>query len=109
MFDLGWGLGMPVYELVENMPVEELQLWQMWMAKEPRGDKRGDWQAGIVAKIVHGVGQSFSKSRRDVPLKKFVLEFTVVAPTVEQDLKTLNAMFPGLIPQEDQFLPRQES
>jgi len=94
---------MPIYELVEEMPLDELQLWQLYLAKEPRGDKRSDWHAAVVSKIVHDVGQSFSRSRHNIKVDAFLLKFNNVkyADSGSASLKNLNKVLGGIIPKED--------
>ena len=100
---LAWGLGMPMYKLVEEMPADELMLWQAWM-QEPRGEDRDDWRAASICQVVHSVGQSFSKSRRKIATREFKLKFE--APkTFEQrnpiaDARRISRAFGGIIPKE---------
>jgi len=101
--DLAWGLGTPLYILIDEMPLEELSLWQYWLSKEPRTYRRGDWQAASIAQCVNAVGQSFSKSPKKIQLDKFLLDFTQKSPeeNAAANLSKVKALFPGLIPEED--------
>jgi len=92
---------MPLYRIAEEMPVSELMMWQAYMTREPRGVHRGDWQAAVISKMVHDVGQSFSKARKDIPVKKFLLEFEeqVFGQEPSKDLANLRGIFPGVIPE----------
>lgn len=72
------------------MSSRELSEWQAYDRLEPIGDKRGDYQAALVAMVVTSVfGGKSSKAPR---LEDFLLQFDA-EPKREQSPETLMAAF----------------
>jgi len=67
-------MGIPMFIIEEEMPIEELNMWRIWM-QEPRGEKRADWHAAQISHMVYQISQMFTRSRNNIPVKKFLLEF----------------------------------
>jgi len=67
-------MGIPMYIIEDTMPIEELNMWRIWMG-EPRGEQRADWHAAQISHMIYQISQMFSRARKSIPVKKFLLEF----------------------------------
>lgn len=92
-------MGIPMYIIEDTMPMEELNMWRIWMA-EPRGEQRADWHTAQITHMIYQISQMFSRVRKNVPLKKFLLEFGsgIKRDRISQILALQKAF--GVIPKE---------
>lgn len=70
----------PICELLEDVPAKELLMWHRWMQAEPRGDRRGDWHAAMIAKGIHDVALGFSGKQNPSRLEDYLPSWRLVDP-----------------------------
>jgi len=80
LFELASILGERVGELVETMPAQELLMWSRWLQSKPRGDKRGDWHASMIAKAIHDIALGFSGKQNPSRLEDYLPTWKLVEP-----------------------------
>jgi hypothetical protein len=83
------------------MPQAELLLWKVYLQKEPRGVKRGDWQAGQVSKAIHDVALGFNGKQNPLELESYLLNFKLIdqQEILKQNLCVARGIFGKMVPQ----------
>lgn len=95
-------MGIPMYQILEEMPYEEICMWQCYM-QEPRGEHRSDYHTAQISMMIHRVASMFSKGSRNIPFEKFLLDFSgkkVQDDTLSQAF-ALQKAFHRIIPKQD--------
>lgn len=64
---------MPVGEMLDRMPAQELREWMAFASLEPIGEARGDWRAAQVAQML--VAVNMGKGKKPPPIADFLLRF----------------------------------
>ena len=80
LFELAVLLRRPICELLDDVPAQELVMWHRWMQTEPRGDRRGDWHAAMIAKGIHDVALGFSGKQNPSQLEAYLPTWKLVQP-----------------------------
>ena len=91
---------MPVCQLAEAMPLQELNMWQRWL-QEPRGQDRADYHAATICQMIDRIAVMFSKGGKLPALETYMVKFgSTVARTQTGNLRLMAGKFPGVIPNE---------
>jgi len=100
LFDLAIFLRLPIGQLLEDMPEPELRVWQEYLASEPRGDRRGDWQSAQLAKALHDIALGFNGKSNPMALDQYLLKFESVDPAelTRRNLQAARAIFGKVVP-----------
>lgn len=82
-----------------------LKCWKLYIEKEPRGDRRGDWQAAQVAKAIHDVALGFNGHANTEPLERYCLHFETInrASITRNNLIAARSIFGKVVPNADQL------
>lgn len=73
--------------MLRQMKPRRLLGWQTYFELEPFGSMRGDYQAGIIAKMIADVHQAKKKDGTDFTLEDFLLKFEEAKPPRKQSVK----------------------
>jgi hypothetical protein len=99
LLELAQLLHTPVHEIVDDMPAQELMMWQEWL-REPRGDRRADWRSATVCRTIHDVALGFNGAKNDQPLSTYLIAFkeTSGPDAVQRNVSAARQIFGKVVP-----------
>jgi hypothetical protein len=91
--------------LLDDTPAKVLQLWKLYITQEPRGDRRGDWQAAQVSKAIHDVALGFNGHSNPSALDDYLLQFELIdrQTLLRNNLRIARGIFGKVVPNADQL------
>jgi len=94
---------MPIGRILEQLNNAELLHWQaylQYLQSEPRGDRRGDWQAAQIVKAIYDVALGFNGKTNPATLEQHLLQFATVdeKQLARQNLRAARAIFGKVVP-----------
>jgi hypothetical protein len=77
---------------IDDMDADEVLMWQTYLALEPHGEKRLDYNAAQITQSIYTFMSILSKNSKNISIEKCLLKFQDPESTKDQQNRNVHTM-----------------